>query len=127
MAQEKTKAFVNEKVHEIEIEGSGLKGTVTLPIIMTGNQLALYIQSTRKNVELAEKAEEENYTGELVARELTTWNNIHHLVLAIDFPYVTMDNFKDGGKRPWPALTFQIYDKAKPVIDAALNVKKLES
>lgn len=127
MSETKAGKFINEAKHVIELDGPGLDGTVTLPIIMTGHQLALYVNSTRDNVKLAEEAEEEGFVGEPVTRELTTWNNIHHLVLRIDFPHVSMANFKDSDKRPWPALTFKIEERVRPIINAALNIKKLES
>lgn len=127
MAQDKNEKFVNERKVDIELEGTGLKGSVTVPIIMSSNQLAQYVASTRANFDLSQKQQEEDYEGEALTREHSVWNNIHHLVLRVNFPGVSMANFKAGGKRPWPALIFQIQDIVRPTIDAALNVKKSES
>ena len=50
------KKFVNERV--IEIEVAGMKGTVTIPIIMTDEDLAIYMEEAKKVIKLVAEWEE---------------------------------------------------------------------
>jgi len=110
------KKFVNEQV--IEIEAAGMKGTVTIPIIMTDGDLAKYMEEAQKAIEIVTEWKEGD---EMLLKSHTTVDARKHLVRAIDFPGTSISHFREGD-RPYPALTNVIMPLLEPLIDDALNL-----
>lgn len=110
------KKFVNERV--IEIEVAGMKGTVTIPIIMTDEDLAIYMEEAKKVIKLVAEWEEGD---KILLKSHTSFDARKCLVRAIDFPGVTINNFRNG-ERPFPALSNVITPLLEPLIDDALNL-----
>lgn len=116
-----TKAFVNQKEHPLDIRG--LKGSVTLPIILTDFDLGKYIEVATLNIESIEKNKDKKNDGDVVLKSHLQHDARKHLVLAINFPGVAIDNFRDGD-RPYPALIFAITELIDPILNDALNIPK---
>jgi len=112
------KAFVNEQT--VDIEAAGMKGTVTIPVMMTDSDLATYLSLTEKNVELINNWKEDQPP---LLRVNLAWTARKHLVRAIDFPGAAIDNFRNGDK-PFPVLVHVITPLLDPLIDDALNLPK---
>lgn len=112
----KPKGFINERVHTIE--AAGLKGTVTVPVMMTDVDLATYLTEAQKRIDEINNWEE----GDPVVMKINTlFDSRKHLVREIDFPGTTLALFRNG-TRPYPALVHVILPLLEPLVDDALNL-----
>lgn len=112
-------AFENKRKEEIEV--AGMKGTVTVPIIMTNEQLGQYMKSTRHYLAIVNDDTIDDV--DKPTRADWVYDNIKHLVIDIDFPGVTLDMFQKGNPKPFPAVVFAVEKVLRETIDNALNVK----
>jgi hypothetical protein len=66
-----------------------------------------------------DKEKENRILTDQIRRRL---ESIRHMVKGIDFPGLSMTNFKKTGKPPYPAVVHQIGDALDPLIRDALNL-----
>lgn len=115
MEQKKVPPFNNRQTVDLSI--GGLSGTVTIPVLLDDADFALYVQSI--NREESNKNEDEAL---LLQQVRSRYESTKHLVKDINFPGMTIDNFRPNGTRPYPALVFAIGDLLTEVIRDALNL-----
>ena len=124
MAENKKKAFVNER--QVPINIGGQKGTFTIPLILTDIDVGRYIEKQRAYLEQIKAAnpdraegEERQFLDKHPVQSRFDWKK--HIVKAVDFPGLTMKNFSNG-QRPYFAIISLVDREIEPLIkDAFLD------
>jgi len=101
------------------VEIGELKGSFTIPIMLTDKDLDKYF---RKNMESKVLLEEAESAGKpfVASGTQVQIDARKHMVRSVDFPGVTLENFRNG-TRPFPALSQQVIKALEPLIEDALT------
>ena len=118
----KTRPFSNRNT--IKFEVAGMEGDVTIPVILEDVDLAKYIEymESEKVIEEQDILPGPDEEPIMVRQIRVRHESRRHMVKAITFPGVTIENYKPGGKHPYPALVFAIGDILDQVVRDALNL-----
>lgn len=118
----KTRPFSNRNTVKFEV--SGMDGDVTIPVILDDVDLAKYIEYMESEKVFEEEAVLPGPGGEptMVRQIRVRHESRRHMVKAITFPGITMENYQPGGRQPYPALVFAIGDILDAVVRDALNL-----
>ena len=112
-------AKVFSNIQTVKVEIGEFKGTFTIPIMLTDEDLDKYI---RANIASREKMEAAEREGEpmIISGTQVQMDSRAHMVKSVDFPGVTIENFRNGS-RPFPALSQHIIAAVEPLINDALT------
>ena len=124
MAVNKKGIFINEKVHKFKVDD--LEGSITVPIVITDDQAGIYYEKQIEYNDLKNARKKAESEGAEVERETSNpyavrfdWGK--HLVLAAEFPGLTIENFRNG-ERPWHQVILFTNEVVSSLIDDAFEV-----
>jgi len=112
-----TKSFTNTQ--KVEVEIGELKGSFVIPVMLTDKDLDTYF---RRNMESKKKMDDAESAGKpiVVSGTQVQIDARKHMVRSIEFPGVTIENFRNG-TRPFPALSQRVIKALEPLIEDALT------
>lgn len=108
----------------VPIKAGPYYGTVTIPLMLDEQQLHTYLEKSRLYIEkldaLDKAAKSKGVKAESRAMSDLHYYRLRDLVLDINFPTVTIDNFNGNENPPnFPAITMAIAAVLMPVVEDA--------